>query len=385
MVGNDGISSASDRFFYLSDVNLNNGGTGYTFGTNYNNYYNGYIINRYANENVTWEVATKTNIGLELGLFNKVNIIADYFTEQRRNIYMERQYIPETSGLTTSISSNIGEVKTQGIDLSMDYNHAFSGDFYITARGNFTYSTNKIEVNGEPEFQNKNLSRLGYPVNQQWGYIAERLFVDQEDIDNSPEQFNGFSTTNSYLPGDIKYTDINQDGFVNELDQAPIGKPTVPEIVYGFGVSAVYKNFDLSIFMQGSARSSFFINPNDIAPFVNERNALSIIADNHWSENNPNPNAFWPRLSTYEIENNQKPSTWWLRDGDFLRLKSVEFGYTIPEKTGRVFETAKTRLYLTGLNLLNFAKFKLWDPEMAGNGLGYPPQRVINIGAQVNF
>jgi TonB-linked SusC/RagA family outer membrane protein len=385
LVGNDGISSASDRFFYLSDVNLNNGGTGYSFGTNYNNYYNGYIINRYANENVTWEVATKTNIGLELGLFNKVNIIADYFTEQRRNIYMERQYIPETSGLTTSISSNIGEVKTQGIDLSIDYNHAFSGDFYITARGNFTYSTNKIEVNGEPEFQNKNLSRLGYPVNQQWGYIAERLFVDQEDIDNSPEQFNGFSTINSYLPGDIKYTDINQDGVVNESDQTPIGKPTVPEIVYGFGVSAVYKNFDVSVFMQGSARSSFFINPNDISPFVNERNALSIIADNHWSENNPNPNAFWPRLSTFEIDNNQKPSTWWLRDGDFLRLKSVEFGYTIPGKTGEVFKRAKTRLYLTGLNLLNFAKFKLWDPEMAGNGLGYPPQRVINIGAQVNF
>ena len=94
------------------------------------------------------------------------------------------------------------------------------------------------------EFQNKNLSRIGYPVNQQWGYVAERLFVDQEDIDNSPEQFNGFSSTNSYLPGDIKYTDLNQDGVVNELDQAPIGKPNVPEIVYGFGVSAVYKNFD---------------------------------------------------------------------------------------------------------------------------------------------
>ena len=118
---------------------------------------------------------------------------------------------------------------------------------------------------------------------------------------------------------------------------------------------------------------------------VNERNALSIIADNHWSENNPNPTAFWPRLSTYEIENNQKPSTWWLRDGDFLRLKSVEFGYTVPGKTAKVFARAKTRLYVTGLNLLNFAKFNLWDPEMAGNGLGYPPQRVINIGAQVNF
>ena len=385
LVGNDGISSASDRFFYLSDVNLNNGGTGYTFGTNYNNFYNGFIINRYANENVTWEVATKTNYGLELGLFNKVKLQADYFTENRRNIYMERQYIPETSGLTTVISSNIGEVMTKGIDISLDYNHAFSGDFYITARGNFTYSTNKILVNGEPEFQNKNLSRIGSPVNQQFGYIAERLFVDQEDINNSPEQFNGFSSSNSYLPGDIKYKDVNNDGFINELDQTPIGRPNVPEIVYGFGFSAVYKNFDFSVFMQGVARSSFFINPGDISPFVNERNALSIIADNHWSENNPNPNAFWPRLSTFQVENNEKPSTWWLRDGDFLRLKSVELGYTIPQSAGKVFSMAKTRLYFTGLNLLHFSKFDLWDPEMAGNGLGYPPQRVINLGAQINF
>ena len=385
LVGNDGISSPSDRFFYLSDVNLNNGGTGYTFGTDYNNYYNGFIINRYANENVTWEVATKSNIGLELGLFKKINLIADFFTEYRRNIYMEREFIPETSGLTTVISSNIGEVKTNGIDISLDYNHAFNGDFYITARGNFTYSTNKIQVNGEPEFQNKNLSRIGYPVNQQWGYIAERLFVDQEDINNSPEQFNGFSTSNSYLPGDIKYKDVNNDGVINELDQTPIGKPNVPEIVYGFGFSAVYKNFDFSVFMQGVARSSFFINPGEISPFVNERNALSIIADNHWSENNPNPNAFWPRLSTYQIENNEKPSTWWLRDGDFLRLKSVEFGYTIPEKAGKLFTMAKTRLYFTGLNLFHFSKFDLWDPEMAGNGLGYPPQRVVNLGIQINF
>lgn len=384
LVGNDGISSASDRFFYLSDVNLNNGGTGYSFGSNYNNFYNGYIINRYANDDVTWEVATKSNIGLELGLFNKINIQADYFTEHRKNIYMERQYIPETSGLTTTISSNIGEVKTKGIDLSLDYNQAFSGEFYLTARGNFTYSTNKILVNGEPEFQHKNLSRIGHPVNQQWGYIAERLFVDQEDINNSPDQFNGL-LSNSYLPGDIKYKDVNNDGVINESDQTPIGKPTVPEIVYGFGVSAVYKNLDFSIFMQGSAGSSFFINPNDISPFVNERNALSIIANNHWSENNPDPNAFWPRLSTYAIDNNQKPSTWWLRDGDFLRLKSVEIGFTIPETAGKVFKNAKTRVYATGLNLLHFSKFDLWDPEMAGNGLGYPPQRVINFGAQINF
>ncbi|MGB2128173.1 MAG: SusC/RagA family TonB-linked outer membrane protein, partial [Flavicella sp.] len=171
----------------------------------------------------------------------------------------------------------------------------------------------------------------------------------------------------------------------NELDQTAIGKPSVPEIVYGFGFSTVYKDFDFSVFMQGSARSSFFINPNDISPFVNERNALSIIADNHWSEANPDPNAFWPRLSTYQIDNNEKTSTWWMRDGDFLRLKSLEFGYTIPSSAGKVFQNAKTRIYFTGLNLLHFSKFKLWDPEMGGNGLGYPIQRVINLGAQINF
>ncbi len=385
LVGNDGISDADDRFFYLSEVNLNNGDTKYSFGSNYNNTYDGFIVNRYANENVSWEIATKSNIGVELGLFNKLNIIADFFTEHRTDIYMERQYIPETSGLTTVISSNIGEVKSKGIDLSIDYNHAFSGDFYITARGNFTYATNKILVNGEPELQDKNLSRIGHPVNQQWGYIAERLFVDQEDINNSPEQFNGFSTTNSYLPGDIKYRDVNNDGVINESDQVPIGRPTVPEIVYGFGLSVKYKAFDFSVFMQGVARSSFLIKPDEISPFVDERNALSIIANNHWSENNPNPNAFWPRLSTYAIDNNQKLSTWWLRDGDFLRLKNVEFGYTIPKSVGKIFSNTQTRLYFTGVNLLHFSKFKLWDPEMGGNGLGYPPQRVLNVGIQVNF
>lgn len=385
LVGNDGISSPSDRFFYLSDVNLNNGGTGYAFGQNYNNNYNGYLVNRYANSDVTWEVARKSNLGFELGIARKFTLQYDYFVEHRGNIYMSRQYIPQTMGLTTAISSNLGEVRSEGVDISLDYNQSFNPNFYLTARGSFTYSTNKVLVNGEPEFQNKNLSRIGHPVNQQWGYLAERLFIDQADIKNSPEQFNGFSSTNGYLPGDIKYTDINKDGVVNELDQTSIGKPTVPEIVYGFGFSMGYKNIDFSLFMQGVVRTSFFIQPQSIAPFVNERNALTVIANNYWSENKPNPNAFWPRLSTYQIQNNEKLSTWWQRDGDFLRLKSIEIGYTIPKKWAKFFNNVNSRLYFTGLNLANFSKFKLWDPEMGGNGLGYPPQKVLNLGVQLKF
>ena len=386
LVGNDGISSADDRFFYLSEVNLQSFDYGYTWGTDFNSYYMGYLIDRYSNSDVTWEIAEKTNYGLELGLFNDFNLQLDYFTEHRSNIYMSRDYIPSTMGLTTTISSNLGEVKSNGVDLSIDYNKAFGNGLIISGRGNFTYATNEVLINGEPDYTYDYLSRIGHPVNQSWGLIAERLFIDQADIENSPEQFNGFSSSsNAYMPGDIKYTDINQDGVVNELDRVPIGKPTVPEIVYGFGVSASYKGYDFSVFMQGVARTSFFINPNEISPFVNERNALDVIADNHWSINNPDPNAFWPRLSTYSIANNEQQSTWWQRDGDFLRLKNVEVGYTFPDRSSGLFAGLNTRIYFTGLNLLTFSKFDLWDTEMGGNGLGYPPQKVYNIGLQVNF
>ena len=379
-VGNDGISSANDRFFYLSDVNLNDGGTGYSWGLDYGNYSNGYLIYRYSNPNVTWEVAEKTNFGLELEINKALNLQVDYFKEHRTQIYMQRDYIPESMGLTTGISSNLGEVKSKGVDASLDYNQAFSSGLYLSGRANFTYATNEVLVNGEPNYEFDNLSGIGHPVNQPFGLIAERLFIDAEDIANSPEQFNGFSSSgNAYLPGDIKYTDLNGDGVVNENDRTAIGSPQVPEIIYGFGISAGYRDFDLSIFMQGAAKVSFFINPNDISPFVNERNALSVIADNYWSENNPNPNAFWPRLSTYEISNNQQQSTWWQRNGDFLRLKNVEFGYTLPEKSTGIFSGLNTRIYFTGLNLLTFSKFDLWDTEMGGNGLGYPPQKNIQL------
>ena len=386
LVGNDGISSADDRFFYLSEVNLQSDSYGYTWGSDFNNYYQGYVIDRYSNANVTWEVAEKSNYGIEIGLFNSLNMQIDYFTEHRSKIYMSRDYIPSTMGLTTTISSNLGEVNSKGLDISIDYNKAYDSGLIISGRANFTYSTNEVLVNGEPDYTYEYLSRIGYPVNQAWGLIAERLFIDQEDIDNSPEQFNGFSSSaNAYLPGDIKYTDVNGDGVVNELDRVPIGKPTVPEIVYGFGISASYKGYDFSIFMQGVARTSFFINPSDISPFVNERNALNVIADNHWSINNPDPNAFWPRLSTYSIANNEQQSTWWQRDGDFLRLKNIEFGYTFPQNESGLFSGLNTRIYFTGLNLFTFSKFDLWDTEMGGNGLGYPPQKVYNIGLQVNF
>lgn len=380
LVGNDAISS--NRFYYLSSVNLNDGGNGHVWGEDFGNSYNGYNINSYANPAVTWEVAEKTNFGLELGLFDDMNIQIDYFTENRTNIYMWRDYIPATMGLTAPIASNIGKAESHGIDGSADYKVSINKDLWITSRVNFTYATNKIIENGEPQYPYPYMSNIGQPMNQPRGLVAERLFVDDLDVLNSPVQYNQIG---SYMAGDIKYVDVNGDGKIDDSDMVPIGFPTVPEIVYGFGASLGYKDIDFSFFFQGSGRSSFFIDPTSISPFVRERNALQIIADNHWSDENPDPNAFWPRMSVNAVANNEKASTWWLRDGSFLRLKSVELGYSLPQKLLEKINVEKARFYASGTNLLVFSKFKLWDPEMGGRGLGYPPQRIINVGLNFNF
>ena len=187
------------------------------------------------------------------------------------------------------------------------------------------------------------------------------------------------------MAGDIKYVDINKDGVINSKDMVAIGYPTDPEIVYGFGASTGYKNLDVSFFFQGSAHSSFFIQPSSIEPLANHRNALKLVAGNYWSEENPDPYAFWPRLSTAGVANNTVNSTWWLRNGSFLRLKTVELGYSLPEKTTRKMGLSLLRFFASGNNLFCFSDFKLWDPEMGGYGIGYPTQRVFNVGLNLEF
>jgi hypothetical protein len=189
------------------------------------------------------------------------------------------------------------------------------------------------------------------------------------------------------LAGDIKYRDVNEDGVINSDDQVPIGYPTQPEIIYGFGSSMRYKNFDFSFYFQGSARSSFFINPWAIQPFLvsggNQTGLLKAIAEDHWSDENRNLYAFWPRLSTWSVSPNNQQSTWWMRNGDFLRLKNVDFGYNV-ENLKRI-GVRSGRIYFSATNLFVLSKFKLWDVEMGGNGMNYPVQSVYNLGLSLNL
>ncbi len=390
LVGNDALGD--DRFLYLSNVNMSNSSYGATFGQSYGSRVtkNGISISRYSNPDITWEIAKKTNLGLEVNLLNSFDILLDVYKEHRKNIFMTRTATPATMGLQAQPAANMGEATGQGLDLSIDYNKVINKNFWIQGRANFTYATSKYLVFEEPAYDNTPWkSHVGYPIAQQWGYIAERLFVDDAEAANSPRQNFG-----EYGGGDIKYKDVNGDGKISELDQVPIGFPDRPEIVYGFGFSVGYKGFDLSAFFQGLARESFWINYDATAPFtsftydgedgskVYENALLKAYADDHWSEENQNLYALWPRLSTTDAgnNNNSQRSTWMMRDGAFIRLKSVEIGYNIPKFLG-----SKARLYLTGTNLLTFSKFKLWDPEMGGNGLGYPVQRVFNVGLTVSF
>jgi TonB-linked SusC/RagA family outer membrane protein len=379
-VGNDQIGSVYDRFFYLSQINMQ--GTGYWFGAN-RAYVPGITIVRYANPLVTWEIAQKLNLGIELGLFDDFTILADYFHEIRSNILQTRADVPTTMGLRSIPQANIGIAEGSGFEAELKYQKSFSKNLWLTVNGNFTYATGRFKKYEEQDFSDVPWrSQVGVKLNQPRGLIAERLFVDDKEVANSPLQQFG-----EYQGGDIKYKDINNDGLINDDDMVPIGFPTIPEIIYGTGFSAGYKAFDLSIFFQGSARSSFFIAPDAITPFVNggQRGLLQYIADDHWSENNRDVYAFWPRLSEYAIANNNKPSTHWLQNGAFLRLKQVEIGYTLPEKLTQKAFINKLRFYASGTNLLLWSKFKMWDPEMAGNGLGYPVQRVINFGVNVNL
>lgn len=382
LIGNDQIGTAYDRFFYLSEVNMNDGGRGAVFGQEYSNYYSGITVNRYANPHISWERSYKQNFALELGIKNELSLIAEYFTEKRKNILMTRASIPNTMGLTAVPRANVGAASGRGVDMMLEYQKSWWQGFWTSARANFTYATSRYDVYEEPEYRERWRSKVGQSLSQVTGFIAERLFVDDEEAAGSPAQNIG---TSKYGGGDIKYLDVNRDGKIDAADQVPIGHPNVPEIVYGFGFSTGYKGFDFSAFFQGATRQSFWIDAAGTSPFINDAQVLKAYADSYWSEENQNIYALWPRLSPILNSNNIATSTWFMRDGTFLRLKQLELGYTVPDKLTERIKMNNLRVYLSGTNLFLFSKFKLWDVEMAGQGLGYPIQRVFNIGVNLSF
>lgn len=377
LVGNDGIN---ERYAYLEDIVLSSDKWKYTTGVNQNVNLQGPVWNRYYNPNLTWEVGKKLNVGFDMQLFHQVNLNFDVFKEIRSKIYMQKvNTLPDFIGTgETKIYENSGKMKNVGFDIALDYNKQITKDFFLSFKGTLTYAHNTILERDEPPFQlYPNLSSVGYSRGQHLVYVADGLFRDQADVDSHAEQTLGYIPQ----PGDIKYVDQpdangNCDGIINTNDRVYMGYPEDPEIVYGFGPSMKYKNWDFSFFFQGAARTSILMS--GFHPFGKNatRGVMKFIADDYWSESNPNPNAAYPRLTRDTNANNTVNSSYWLRNAAFLKLKNAEIGYTF-----KMF-----RAYLNGSNLLTFSPFKHWDPEMGGgSGMKYPTQRVFNIGIQFTF
>lgn len=338
------------------------------------------------NEDVSWEKAIKKNIGIELGFLNSsLSASIDYFYEKRSGIFILQQSVPSVVGNNIQQYVNLGRMRNQGFDATLEYNKQF-GDWFVSARGTFTYNRNNKLYDDKPTPIWPYQSEAGFAYLQQRGLIALGLFESEEDIANSPEQnFGGV-----VRPGDIKYKDINGDNIIDEYDKVAIGYTYIPEISYGFGASASWKGIDVSVFFQGVGHitrqisgASFYGASENI---WDKGQIFAEVADNRWTVDNPDPNAMYPRLAVTKVANNQQTSTYWQRDCSFIRLKNAEIGYTFPKKWFAKAGITNVRIYLTGNNLLTFSKFKLWDPELeTSNGTKYPQMRTGAVGLNVNF
>ncbi|WP_233430594.1 SusC/RagA family TonB-linked outer membrane protein [Leeuwenhoekiella palythoae] len=388
LVGSD---SGAGRFAYLNRVE--SGQDGYYFSEN-RQYVDG-IAQTYYGVDVVWAEARKQDLGIEINAFDsRLSLITDFFYERTEGAFLNRSDIPNYIGLTTDPYGNIGVTENKGFDGTLNYSHQFQ-ELRLSFRGTFSYNKNKIVENGVPEQPYPWLNRQGTGLLANVGYIAERLFTLEDDLDGDGfiTTADGFPTQFGQIqPGDIKYSDLNGDGQIDAFDRKVIGDGDVPALTYGFGITAIYKGFDASLFFQGQSFSDRFIGGYGIRPFIGDGGEGNIYTTSldRWTTENNDAYATYPRLSFSASgigqTNNNQNSTWWLRDIDFLRLKTAEVGYTFKETFSKKFGVDDFRIYMRATNLFTLSKFDLWDPELnTNNGGRYPNISVVSLGGTFQF
>ncbi|MFT4093619.1 MAG: TonB-dependent receptor [Niabella sp.] len=345
-------------------------------------------------DDLKWQTSTKYDLGIDMKLFNsKLDIVFDIFRTDAEDIYQQRVTIPEEVGAAQSPYINAGSMRSWGADGTIAWNQKLAKDLSMTLRSNFTFSRNKVTHWEQTGISYPYQSYTGVPYGVQRGLIALGLFKDENDIASSPTQT--FMT--SYLPGDIKYKDVNGDGIIDTDDVVPLDYSNVPRIVYGFATSFTWKNWTANIFFTGQDQVSYFLGGTGYYPFSDGStgNILSIVADqnNRWTPESysgttdtENPNARFPRLTYGSNDNNNRSSTFWLADASFLRLKNVEIAYKIEGKWLNRLHMKSATISVVGDNLAVWDKVKLWDPEQASsNGAAYPLQRMYTAQLYINF
>lgn len=361
---------------------------GYQFGDyGYNRYYGGLLNSKVAAADISWEISTKQDLGIDFSFFDdKFSGSVDYFHEKRKGIYMRRNYLPWIVGLDVDESpwGNVGEVKAYGFDGSFALKHDV-GKVNLTIRGNMTYGKNEILERDEENTVYGYKQMKGHRIDQAMGLISMGLFKDYEEIRNWPKQFG------EVMPGDIKYKDVNGDGVIGDSDKVAIGATKRPNFTYGFGTSARWKGLDVNIHFQGAGKSTYFVNGSTVYMFSGGTGWGNVLKDmaesNRWIlGKNEDPNAEYPRLTYGNSDNNNRSSTFWLRNGSYLRLKTLDIGYTLPKSIVNKAHMNQVRIFFVGTNLLTFSGFKLWDPEMgSSDGKKYPLSQTFSLGISVNL
>lgn len=402
--GNDNTGGA--RFLYRSSMNMSAPGynAGYTDGGPNGGVGNGIIEDLFYSPQLGWEIEVKQNYGIELGLFNnRIDLQVDYFNNRRYDILLQRKTVSNTTGFQKMPWQNFGIVTNKGVDASMVLNYNI-GDLKLSGRGNFTFARNKIlEYDEVPQMYDW-MNVTGTRIGDRSVYIFDGFYtyddfnITGEGLNRTYELKEGVvksGLSGDIKPGDLKYKDLNGDGIVNNFDmKRGLVDPENPEIVYGFGLSAEWKNLTVSAFFQGAGNTATILGAGDniqaLWPFAwgvdNSRMRTEFL--NHWSDSDPdNFDVVYPRLRPERHDHNQAPSTFWMRDASFLRFKNIEISYKLPQKfTSKMFMQS-ARIYLMGNNLCVWDRLKMWDPEMGSknSGAAYPLPRTFTIGFDVTF
>ncbi|TDQ09662.1 SusC/RagA family TonB-linked outer membrane protein [Pedobacter metabolipauper] len=376
--GTVGVDNSVGRFAYLSTW-ATGGGSGYRFGKDADgNSYSSAQESASGNEFLTWERARKTNIGLDVELFKQTIVFTtDVFQERRTQILTEAKIIPDVSGIQSLPAINAGIVSNKGFETELTWRKVF-GRSSAMLRGSYSYATNRIDYAAEPNYKLAYRGMKGTQIFEVQGLTALGLFKDQADIASSPVQQFG-----AVRPGDIKYLDRNGDGVVNTQDEGYLGEIARPKSIVGLTAAFTFRQFDLNVLFQGAYGGTRWLEGTSAWAFASNSSILSDYLVNRYTDANPNPNASYPKLTSSNNVNNNRRSTYWLRSSNYLRLKNVEIGYTLPTQLIKRVRLSNVRAFANGLNLYTWDKLKIFDPETSDSFGNYPQQRVINFGLRV--
>ncbi|WP_407427860.1 SusC/RagA family TonB-linked outer membrane protein [Arcticibacter sp.] len=379
VVGNSNIGGR--RFAYISTI-ANTGG--YNFGQNgQNNDFGGLDFGDYAVA-VTWEKANKYNLGVEIKAWNDaISLTADFFREYRTGIFRQRGDVPQYAGVRSLPWANLGEVNNKGVDATLEINKSIGSGWILGLRGNFNWNRAIIINDANASWPYPWQQRIGRKLGQRFGYIDLGLFKTDEEVANSPLQ-PGITKA-----GDIKYKDLNGDGKIDSYDQAPIGYGSIPEIVYGFGPTITWKNWSIAGWFKGISNVDISLNGDGLQPFTygGERGNLFAEIVDRWTPENPKERPLYPRI-TYGNDNmNYAGSSWWVKNGAFLRLQTAQITYSLTNKPWlNKVGVSNLNIYANGYNLFTLSDFNLWDVELGdGRGAQYPQLRTYNLGMRVVF